>query len=88
MSVHIRNVSNGLVSVELNSGDTLHLAPGELSGELEQFEVGDNYWVQMLRDRGRVTLESPAAEARGGRERQRAKNGEPSAKNAESSPTS
>jgi hypothetical protein len=81
MSVHIKNVSNGLVSVQLNSGDTLHLAPGELSAELEQFEVDDNYWVQLLRDRGRVTLESPVAEPARGQERQRAKA-------AESSPTS
>jgi hypothetical protein len=88
MSVHIRNVSNGLVSVQLNSGDTLHLAPGELSGELEQFEVGDSYWVQLLRDRGRVTLEPSAAEPRGGRERRHAKNGEPSVKNADPSATS
>jgi hypothetical protein len=74
--------------VQLNSGETLHLAPGELSGELEQFEVGDNYWVQLLRDRGRVTLESSVAEPGRGRESQRVKNGAPSAKAAESSPTS
>ncbi len=72
MSVHIRNVSTGLVSVELNSGDTLHLAPGELSGELEQYEVSDNYWVHLLRERGQVALEPSTT--RRGRERQRAKN--------------
>jgi hypothetical protein len=72
MSVQIRNVSNGLVSVELNSGTTVHLAPGERSGELEQFEVDDNYWVQTLRERGRVTVEASGTAPARGRERHRA----------------
>ncbi|MFI9561177.1 hypothetical protein [Nonomuraea endophytica] len=64
MPVHITNTSYGLVSVELNSGDTLHLAPGERSGAVEPFEVGDNLWVRMLAEQGRITMESPTAEPR------------------------
>lgn len=80
MSVHITNVSNGLVSVELNSGRTVHLAPGERSGELEPYEVDDNHWVRVLRDRGRLAVESA------GRDRRRAKNGAASGTPDESAP--
>jgi hypothetical protein len=72
MTAHITNISNALVSVELNSGRTLHLAPGERSEGIEQFEVGDNPWIRTLVERGRLTVDSPiaqAAHARGRREK-------------------
>ena len=69
MSVHITNVSSGPVSVELNTGDTVHLAPGETSRAVGEYEVGDNTWIRMLRDRGHITLNPAAEAAQSGRKR-------------------
>jgi hypothetical protein len=71
MPVHITNVSNTLVSVELNSGSTLHLAPGERSAAIDPFEVDDNQWIRTLGEQGRVTLDSPGAQAARGRRREK-----------------
>jgi hypothetical protein len=76
MPVHITNISNTLVSVELNSGSTLHLAPGERSAAIDQFEVGGNQLIRTLGDQGRVALDTPGAEAARGRERRRDKKDE------------
>jgi hypothetical protein len=71
MPVHITNISHALVSVELNSGSTLHLAPGERSAGIEPFEVDGNPRIQTLGEQGRVELESPSEEPARGRERRR-----------------
>ncbi|MET8051918.1 MULTISPECIES: hypothetical protein [unclassified Streptosporangium] len=78
MSVHITNVWDGLVSVELNSGTTVHLAPGECSGPIEEFETGGNQWLGLLQERGRVMLDPAEADPGRGRERRRAKKDEES----------
>jgi hypothetical protein len=69
MPVRITNRSRGLLTIELNSGATLHLAPGETSEPVEELEVADNRWVNKLRDRDQIEVAQPKGEAgsRGGR---------------------
>jgi hypothetical protein len=55
--VRITNRSRGLLTLELNSGASLYLAPGEMSGPLAELEVADNQWVQRLLDRDQVQVE-------------------------------
>jgi hypothetical protein len=71
MSVHITNVSSGLLSVQLNSGRTVHLAPRERSGEIEPYEVDENHWVRRLSDQGWLAVEESADEPDRGRRRAR-----------------
>ena len=61
MPVRITNRSRSLVTVPLNTGDSLHLAPGEVSEPIEDFQVDDNRWVTALLERGTVALERPRA---------------------------
>jgi hypothetical protein len=55
--VRITNRSRGLLTIELNSGTSLHLAPGETSGALEELEVDGNRWVQKLLDGDEVKVD-------------------------------
>jgi hypothetical protein len=67
--VRITNRSRGLLTIELNSGATVHLAPGETSDSVEELEVADNRWVTKLLDRQQIEVEQPKGESgsRGGR---------------------
>jgi hypothetical protein len=79
MPVEIRNASRGLVTVELNSGATIHLAPQESTGPVDDVEVEDNRWVDRLRDRGLVVVgaaEDVEPRARGRRRSAQQKGGE------------
>ena len=51
MPVRVINRSRNLITVPLNSGEALHLAPGESSRALEDVEVDHNGWVAELRPR-------------------------------------
>jgi hypothetical protein len=55
--VRITNRSRGLLTLELNSGTSLHLAPGETSEPLAELEVDGNRWVRKLLDRDQVRVE-------------------------------
>jgi hypothetical protein len=50
MPVQFVNRSKQLVILELKSGDTVHLAPNEVSGPIEDFEVKDNARINKLLD--------------------------------------
>lgn len=63
MPVRITNLSSGLLTVELNSGESLYLAPSETSQSLHDLEVTGNRWVQRLLDRGLIAMEQEAAPA-------------------------
>lgn len=62
MPVRIINRSRGLLIVELNSGDTLHLAPSETSPPLQDIEVTANRWVERLLDRDLIAMREEKAE--------------------------
>jgi hypothetical protein len=62
MPVTLMNRSRALVTLELNTGDWIHLAPGETSRALEDYEVRDNRYVRTLADRKMVRI-TIAAEA-------------------------
>jgi hypothetical protein len=66
MPVRIINRSRGLLTVELNSGDTLHLAPSETSPPLQDIEVTANRWVERLLDRDLIAVQKEKAEPKGG----------------------
>jgi hypothetical protein len=57
MPVRITNRSRGLVTVELNAGESLHLAPGETSKPIEDYQTRDNPWIAKLVDRGVAVVE-------------------------------
>jgi hypothetical protein len=57
MPVKITNRSNGPVALELNSGDSVHLAPGETSPPIEDVDITDNQWVERLLDRDLIGVE-------------------------------
>ena len=65
MPVQITNQSHGpwrgLLTVQLNSGESLYLAPSETSPPLDDQEVVANRWVQRLLDRGLIAVEEVAA---------------------------
>ena len=48
-----------LLVILLNSGDTLHLAPGEASAVLEDYELKDNEGVQKLTGENLITVALP-----------------------------
>ena len=56
MSVKIKNITKRPVSFRLNSGRTLHLAPGATSPEILDVEVNNNAQVQKLEDRHVIAL--------------------------------
>src|SRR5437763_1117365 len=57
----VTNVSGMLLQIRLRSGDSLHLRPGEQTGELADAEVQDNPRVDTLVDRGLVRVDDVAA---------------------------
>jgi hypothetical protein len=75
MPVQITNLSRSLVTVPLNSGESIHLAPKERSGKIDDVEVADNAWLAELQRRHLVAVQptgsgaerADAARARPGR---------------------
>jgi hypothetical protein len=63
MPVRITNLSSGLLTLELNSGESLYLAPSETSRSLPDLEVTGNRWIQRLLDRDLVAVEQEAEPA-------------------------
>jgi len=57
LPVQITNRSGGLLTLELNSGESLHLASSETSRSLHDLEVTGNHWVQRLLDRDLIAVE-------------------------------
>ncbi|MBN1203485.1 MAG: hypothetical protein JXB05_00990 [Myxococcaceae bacterium] len=51
MPVRLTNHSRSLLTVTLNSGESVHLAPDESSQPLAELEVDNNPWVKKLLDR-------------------------------------
>jgi hypothetical protein len=69
--VRLRNRSFSLLTVELNSGDSVHLAPDETSAVLDDREVDENPWIAKLEGRQAVEVEpvadKPSRGRKGGR---------------------
>ncbi|MCY1019293.1 hypothetical protein [Pyxidicoccus sp. MSG2] len=57
MPVRVVNRSRGLVTVSLNSGESIHLAPDEASGPIDELEVDRNTWVEALLKRQWIAVE-------------------------------
>jgi hypothetical protein len=56
MSLQISNLSGRLLTVELNDGQTVHLAPGETSPEIGEADARPNETIERLADRGLIAL--------------------------------
>jgi hypothetical protein len=56
MPINLTNTSRTLLTVELRSGDYLHLAPGETSGPLGEHEVHGNPRLDKLVERKAVAV--------------------------------
>jgi hypothetical protein len=56
MFTKIRNITKRLVLIRLNSGRTLFVGPGAVSGEIRDQELSDNTMVAKLRDRHVIAL--------------------------------
>jgi hypothetical protein len=54
MSLRIKNKTKQLMTVTLNSGETLHLAPGEASQPLSEIETANNAKLQRLSKEGMI----------------------------------
>ena len=59
MPATLTNKSRSLVTVELKSGEWIHLAPGETSGPIDDVEVHENDRLTRLIDRKLVALARP-----------------------------
>lgn len=55
MAFIIQNRARHLLVLPLNSGETLHLAPGETSPPVEEYELAENAKVERLMQDGLVT---------------------------------
>jgi hypothetical protein len=64
----IKNKTRQLMTVTLNSGETLHLAPGEMSQPLSEIETANNAKIQRLSNEGMIetAVISDKAPAHGG----------------------
>ena len=63
MPVQITNLSPSLVTVPLNTGEAVHLAPKERSREIDEVEVAGNEWLDELQRRGLVAVRPTGTEA-------------------------
>ena len=54
MSLMIKNKTRQLLTLTLNSGETVHLAPGEVSHPLSEIETSNNPKIQRLSNEGMV----------------------------------
>jgi hypothetical protein len=50
----IKNKTKQLLTLTLNSGETLHLAPGEVSHTLSEIETANNAKIQRLSNEGMI----------------------------------
>jgi hypothetical protein len=60
----ITNRSGALLTVSLNTGESVHLAPGETSGPVPEYETRDNPWLEKLVARGQAVVASAPAPKR------------------------
>ncbi len=67
MSSTIKNLSKQLLIIPLNSGESIHLAPGETSRPIEDYEMKDNAKSQKLAKRGLMATAAAGAAAGGGK---------------------
>ena len=75
MAVQVTNLSRSLLTIQLNSGESIHLAPKERSRTIDEFEIADNRWLDELQRRhlaavrpagaGAERIESARAKGRG-----------------------
>jgi hypothetical protein len=72
MADRITNRTGALLTIGLNTGDSLHLAPGETSGDVPEYETQGNPWLEKLVDRGQAAVERAPAAARRRTARRRA----------------
>lgn len=56
MAFIIQNRAKHLLVLPLNSGGTLHLAPGETSSPIEDFEIANNEKVERLSEEGLLAV--------------------------------
>lgn len=56
MAFIIQNQAKHLLVLPLNSGGTLHLAPGETSSPIEDFEIANNVKVERLSAEGLLVV--------------------------------
>jgi len=54
MSLTIKNKTRQLLTITLNSGATVHLAPGEVSHALSEIETENNTKIQRLSNEGMI----------------------------------
>lgn len=66
MAFTIQNRAKHLLVIPLNSGETLHLAPGETSGPVEGFELDRNEKVERLLNDGLIASTQSEGEAAAG----------------------
>ena len=66
MSVQLINRANGLTVVALNSGESIHLAPGETSRPIGEFEIKDNAKLHKLLERNLIVTTGTAGASSGG----------------------
>jgi hypothetical protein len=57
----IQNRAKHLLVLPLNSGGTLHLAPGETSSPVAEFEIENNEKVERLLNEGLIAVTEPNA---------------------------
>ena len=72
MAIRLRNRTRHLVTVELNTRETIHLAPDELSRPIEPYEAKDNPQLRTLIERHEIDSSEdqtsrPTAEVKQGR---------------------
>jgi hypothetical protein len=65
MAFVIQNRAEHLLVLPLNSGGTLHLAPGETSSPVEAFELENNAKVERLSKEGLVVVTESGGAAEG-----------------------
>jgi hypothetical protein len=63
MPVQVANLSRSLVTLQLNTGESIHLAPKERSREIDELEIADNPWLDELQRRHLVAVRSVGAGA-------------------------
>jgi hypothetical protein len=73
MSVKVTNRSRALITVQLNSGEAIHLAPRETSRPIEDFEVRHNSHLLKLVDRRLVDVTEGGQERASAETRKRPK---------------
>jgi hypothetical protein len=61
MAFIIQNRAKHLLVLPLNSGETLHLAPGETSSPVEDFEITNNERVDRLSTEGLIAVNESGA---------------------------